>query len=582
MSNVIPAPGSGPRLALQTRRVLYFAPVGGAFGRFFEDLDRAGGGSTSREGELPSIELDGTRVEWCDASLPHEATALLDTAYMNALIVDLRCSEADAGDFDRRLAVVMRLLELLDHVEDVEARYGFHRILVLVSGPDPHRVDDTIASLGLEGICHVSRQYAWATPEDDAAYAESVTRQVIDIIAHRSHGGRALCCAGGGITGLYFELGALKCLQDCLPPHSLNAFDMYFGISAGAVVTSFLASGYSVDEIMAAIAGAPGGRINGLDLNALQIQHLDLPDMTRRFRKAGRAMLQGLERLLLTGRRPTLHGLLFEYGEIIGPPLSSNRFGAMIEEILTQPGASDDFRELPHQLFIGATDQDSRRHVLFGADGFDHVPIHLAVQGSLSFNPAFGATQIEGRYYEDGAVTRTSNFGEAIRRGAKLVFVLDPFVPYVSRTPGSAAKRGILYNIDQNVRTISWTRFENAENWLMRKHPDVSAYTFLPSNSQRKLLTVNPMDHRPFLPIWKGAYLSTLQRIHRLQHRLEGDLRVYDLALDTSRAEAVADQLQAIQAPSFADFYPDRRVSLSRPPMALKRAKDRQRSAQVA
>ncbi len=84
MSNVIPAPGSGPRLALQTRRVLYFAPVGGAFGRFFEDLDRAGGGSTSREGELPSIELDGTRVEWCDASLPHEATALLDTAYMNA------------------------------------------------------------------------------------------------------------------------------------------------------------------------------------------------------------------------------------------------------------------------------------------------------------------------------------------------------------------------------------------------------------------------------------------------------------------------------------------------------------------
>ena len=41
----------------------------------------------------------------------------------------------------------------------------------------------------------------------------------------------------------------------------MNSFDMYFGISAGAVVTGVIAMGYSVDEFMAALAGVPGGRI---------------------------------------------------------------------------------------------------------------------------------------------------------------------------------------------------------------------------------------------------------------------------------------------------------------------------------
>ena len=577
MSQEPPLAGFEPRLAPVSRRILYFAPVGGAFERLLDDLDRREPGRVVRDDDLPRVDLDGARVEWCAAALPHEALALLDTTYINALIIDLRCDPDHAADFERRVAAAMQLLQLLDRVDDVEARYGFHRILVLLSGPRPTLVDRTIARLGMEGIGHVARQYDWSSPEQDAAYAERVVLGAIDIIAHRSHGGRALCAAGGGITGIYFELGALKCLEDCLPAQTLNTFDMYFGISAGAVVTSFLATGYSVDEIMAAIAGVPGGRIPDLDLNVLSLKHLNFPDIRQRCGEAAKTALGALRSLLLRGERPSLARLIFEYGELIGPLLSSEHFGRMIEEILTRPGATNDFRDLPHRLFIGATDQDARRHVLFGADGFDHVPIHRAVQGSLSFNPAFAATPIEGRYYEDGAVTRTSNFGDAIRRGAKFVFVVDPFVPYVSRMPGAAAQRGILYNIDQNVRTISYTRFEAARNHLMRKHPDVSAYTFLPSNTQRRLLTVNPMDHRPFLPIWRGAYLSVLQRIHHLRHRLHGDLRAYGLTLVTDRADAIADQLQATADPQMADFYPDRRIALRRPPLVAHRRRDRSR-----
>lgn len=205
------------------------------------------------------------------------------------------------------------------------------------------------------------------------------------------------------------------------------------------------------------------------------------------------------------------------------------------------------------------------------------VPISKAVQASLSFNPAFSAVQIDGRYYEDGAVTRTSNFTEAIHRGATLVLVVDPFVPYVSRAPGGHKDRGLLYHMDQSVRTISFTRFENARNWVLRRYPEVSTYTFLPSNRQRRLLSINPMDHRPYLEIWRGAYLSTLQRLERMAHRMRGDMVAHHLSLSMERAQAVAAQLEATEHPTLEDFYPDRRVVVPKP--ALVRHRPRLRMA---
>jgi hypothetical protein len=44
-----------------------------------------------------------------------------------------------------------------------------------------------------------------------------------------------------------------------------------------------------------------------------------------------------------------------------------------------------------------------------------------------------------------------------------------------------------------------------ARNWVLRKHPHVSSYTFVPANRLRRLISQNPMDHRPYLEIWRGA-----------------------------------------------------------------------------
>ncbi|MBK6849800.1 MAG: hypothetical protein IPG96_20455 [Proteobacteria bacterium] len=72
-------------------------------------------------------------------------------------------------------------------------------------------------------------------------------------------------------------MGALKCLDDCLGGQGVNDFDLYFGISAGAVVTGLMAAGYSIDEFMASVAGVEGGRLEPIDMRLFRLSHLDYP-----------------------------------------------------------------------------------------------------------------------------------------------------------------------------------------------------------------------------------------------------------------------------------------------------------------
>ncbi len=486
---------------------------------------------------------------------------VLESDYVNLLVIDLRHAGAANGG---RVEQMRRLLHELDDVDNLEARYGFHRILVLLDGECGDQNDRLLVELGGYGVRHVLYQRPGTSLE---AFAPKVLERALELMLDRAPAQSAICAAGGGITGIYFELGALKCLDDCLSPGAINAFDMYFGISAGAVVTSLLANGYSTEEFMASLAGVEGGRVPPLDLSLLKLGHLNLADMARRVGfLAGRTArsLYGVAR----GRvKSSLDEFFLELTGVIGPPFRSDRFEEVLREILTGPGSSNDFRDLQRLLVIGASNQDSRQHKLFEARTTPEVSISKAVQASLSINPAFSGVEIGGAWYEDGAVTRTSNFTEAIRRGANLVFVLDPFVPYVSSKPGFANRRGMLFNIDQDIRALSYTRYDNARNWALRRHPEVSTYTFLPNNRLRKLLSANPMDHRPYMEIFKGAYLGTLNRLRTIEARLRGDLRVQGMDLDLEPARLIAAQLRARQEPRFEDFFVDRRVELRRPPL---------------
>lgn len=548
------------------RQILYCGPHHHAF----ERLCRAMAGAAEVTATPRGLRFGHPRapIEIWPAHTVGAALDVLDRAYVHLVLIDLRAHDRGTAErtYDERVASARRLLTALDDIDDPEARYGFHRIMVLVSAADGPGVDRLLVELGGFGIRHVEKE----PPGAEQAFAGAVLDAALRLMLDREPSRTAICAAGGGITAIYFELGALKCLDDSLggsSPYVVNGFDMYFGISAGAVVTSLLANGYSADEIMAAIAGVDGGRVPPLDLGLVRLSHLNLPDYGRRaVALAGRSARSMID--AARGRtRPTLEGAFLDLTAAVGAPFRSDRYERTLREILTRPGATNDFRELRRELYVGASNQDSRRHVLFGAERPD-TAISRAVQASLSINPAFSAVEIDGAFYEDGAVTRTSNFTEAIKRGANFIVVLDPFVPYVSKRPGFANRRGMLFNVDQDIRSLSFTRFENARNWALRRYPEVRAYTFLPHNRLRRLLSANPMDHRPYMAIFRASYIGTLRRLRQIRHRLVGDLAKHGMTLDTGVAERIAARLEASDPPEFADFFLDGRVDIRRPPLA--------------
>lgn len=544
------------------KRILVHGSSRARFEALVADTAEAAGLATNRSLGQPTIEFGETVFRFVFAADVDAARTVLATRYIHFVLVDL----TEAEDVVSRVEAARSLVAALDATEDRELRYGFHRLVVLLPDESIAAHDDLVLELGRVGVQHVHRI---ACPEEPSARATSLAAlasRVASWVEERDLGSTALVANGGGITGIYFELGALKCLDDCLGRGSVNDFDAFYGISAGAVVTSMLAVGYTVDEIMASIAGHRGGRIPPISLSVWRFGHLNAADLVWRTK---RLLTSGARALAKSTRdsQAAADDLFLEWTSLVAAPFQTSGFEKMIRSVIDVPNGTNRFADLRRPLYVGATDQDARRPVLFGRGDLAHVPISRAVQASLSITPAFGGVAIDGRYYEDGAVTRTSNLVDAVDQGARLVFVIDPFVPYVSRSPGANDRRGMLYNLDQDVRTLSFTRFESVRETLLRDNPDVSSYTVLPANSQRKLLSVNPMDHRPFLAIWRAAYLSTLQRLQSVEHRLAGDLAARGRTLDLSRAIEVARQLRRRTGASFADFFPDRKIEILERPL---------------
>ncbi|MCA9517504.1 MAG: hypothetical protein KC635_21330, partial [Myxococcales bacterium] len=373
------------------KRILCNCPSEADFARLVAAIGEVAAGPARGDGVIAH---DGLALRFAARPTKEALLADLRAQYVNLILLDLR---GEGAERDAQRAAAFEVLDELDRVADIEARFAFDRVLAVLPGEATPETDDLVLRLGARGVRHVVRAAPGASARADAALAGAVLAEVTRILRGRRTGSRALCASGGGITGIYFELGALKCLDDCFGPGSMNALDMYFGISAGAVVSGPLVVGYSVDEYLAAIAGAPGGRIPPIDLNLMRLEHVDARGFARRALLAARTGAAGLWSAL--SGRPARRDdeLVFDYVDLVAAPFRADRFERVLRGVLTAPGATNDFRLLERPLYVGATDQDARQHVLFGAEGWERVPMSLAIQASLSLNPAFGATLIDGR-----------------------------------------------------------------------------------------------------------------------------------------------------------------------------------------
>jgi predicted acylesterase/phospholipase RssA len=332
---------------------------------------------------------------------------------------------------------------------------------------------------------------------------EEIWQRIAQTTAQGRGGRIALCLAGGGIEGLLYELGVVRAIERFLPKYRMKDVDIICGISAGAILGGLLANGVDPEDLQAGLKGEKSR------LDPIRRSELFDPNLGELGR---RAVQLGWE--VARGRRSPLSALfrLPPAGVFAGDGLRG-----WLERQFKKPGMVDDFEKLPHQLYIGATDQDTSEHVVFGDEGAPRTPIHKAIRASTALAPFYSPEKIDGRYYVDGGFTRTTNMRVAVDRGATMVILVDPLVPVSVSQPGHVAERGAIYTAMQGLKSLISGRFDKAVPTLRAMYPQVAFHLFQPGVDTRRVMAGSPMKYFAREAIVEMAYRETVRDIRRFR-----------------------------------------------------------------
>jgi NTE family protein len=532
------------------RKALYFSPIAAGFDDFLAAQRRLSGVNVEQTATGAILEGRNLRIHLECAHQSDEARGRMRAVYFDLLILDGRDLGAAVADATVAQIAATGLLDALRSEGDPELRFPLSRAVALIGGADPEVVDRLIFSLGERylGACLHDLSLSAGRGADalaKARLAEQFWTFCDSVLLHCKPGKKSINLAGGGISGIFYELGVVKCLQDSCDC-DLRDFDMFFGISAGAFVAAGLANGFHINDLLADL-GKPGGAWPSEF--RLRLRHLNFGELPRRLGTVQKNMAQYLVRMLRGKVDFSVSRVFGTYAAMLGPMFDNTEIERTLREVFSVPGHTNDFRALARELYISATDQDSREPVLFGDEPWRDVPISQAIQASSASHPFFTSVQIGDRRYTDGMVTRTSNVSTAIHKGADLVFVIDPFVPLIVDTPGTNARHGNLWLIIQDLKTIAFTRFARVREEILRQNSQVSVYTFVPSNRMRELMSQNPFATRNFHPIVCEAYKSTYRRMRQIEHKLGAELALHGIHLDLNPVAAHVARLASAHKP---------------------------------
>ncbi len=331
------------------------------------------------------------------------------------------------------------------------------------------------------------------------------------LVADQGRGKIALCLAGGGIEGLLYEVGVLRALDRFVLDRRLCDFDLFFGISAGSFLAALLANGVTPDQI-----------VDGLRRGNEQVPRIGRGDL---FDPNVREVLQRLAGLgrELVGAGTARNPLSALYRALPSGVFAGDRLERYFARALSGAGMSNHFEETRRPVFIGATDQDTSEAVVFGEPGWTDVPIHRAIRASCALAPFYAPTRIGGRWYVDGAFTRTTNMRVAVKHGASLCLLIDPLVPLYSQEAGYVQSRGGLFGTMQGLKALINGRFDKAHSAIAEMYPGVAFHLFRPEGEEMRLLAGSPMKFLYREEIEQRAYESTLRQVRGAMARLRRD-----------------------------------------------------------
>jgi NTE family protein len=325
----------------------------------------------------------------------------------------------------------------------------------------------------------------------------------------------ALVLGGGGFTGGVYEIGALRALDLLSVNRTINQFDVYVGTSAGSFVAALAANGITPEEMMRVVNQQVPTPFRDIDLGTLLRPNLvDWAKkgalMPLRFAKVAREMASQVGSVSF-----------MDFALALGEGLPSGVYsGSGIERyvrtVLNDPDRSDDFRMLENELYLAATDLDTCERIVFGAEGWDDIPISIAVRASTALPMVYKPVRVRERELVDGGIVSTTNLDIAVEAGAKFILVVNPLVPYVndfSKSVRHISDMGLPQIGYQAFKLMAYQRLhELAKHWE-EKYPGVDIVLIEPEPNDELMFQTSIMNFTSRVEIARHGFQSVTLKL---------------------------------------------------------------------
>ena len=337
-----------------------------------------------------------------------------------------------------------------------------------------------------------------------------------------------LAVAGGGPVGLVYEIGALRALDEALEGVDFNRLDVYVGVSAGAVIAALLANQMPTGPICHVFIS------NESEEHPLDPQIFLMPafgEYWRRLSSIPRLFWEACWRYLLNPLDLGFLQSLTRLGRALPAGFFDNEpIHEYLARMWSEPGRTNDFRELANRLFVVAVDLDTGESIKFGGPGYEHVPISRAVQASTALPGLYPPVEIGGRYFVDGALRKTMHASVALQEGLDLLLCLNPLVPFDARLASAAGQPtqvgqlvegGLPVVLSQTFRALIHSRLQVGMQKYDTEFERTDVVLFEPNRDDAKMFFTNVFSFSGRHWVCEHAYQTTRQDLLARRGELE-------------------------------------------------------------
>jgi len=364
----------------------------------------------------------------------------------------------------------------------------------------------------------------------------------------------ALVLGGGGFTGGVYEIGALRALDLLSVNRSVNQFDVYVGTSAGSLIAALAANGVTPEQMMRVVNNQTPTPFHDINLDMLL-----RPNYLEFARKGIQLPLRlaGLARAVGRVRALSPVDLAIALAEALPSGLyTGSGIERYVRAVLSDPDRTDDFRLLETELYLAATDLDTCERIVFGAEGWDDVPISRAVAASAALPMLYKPVEVKGRELVDGGIVSTTNLDIAVEAGAEFIVVVNPLVPFVNdytkEIPtlfGSRARRvsdmGFAKIAHQTFKLLAYQRLhEMAARWRER-YPGVDIVLIEPEPDDELMFQTNILNYASRIDVARHGFQSVTVRLAKDYDELRDVCERHGIQISATRVRKVVRHFSA-------------------------------------